>query len=100
MEPGACQPPVIPRIQTTAPRMTMVRTKVAKSEPTFSTPILANIAVSAANVADRIAQNCQERSAGFMKLCAGKTACVFADGTKDHGHQLCSFEIGKGTLTP
>ncbi len=38
----------------------MVRMKVAKSALTFSMPILAKIAVSAANAADSSAQNCQE----------------------------------------
>jgi hypothetical protein len=33
--------------------------KVAKSALTFSTPTLANIAVSAANTADKIAHSCQ-----------------------------------------
>jgi hypothetical protein len=58
-----------------SPRMTMVRTKVAKSELTFSTPILAKIARSAADAANRTAQNCQERNAGFMKPGTWKTAC-------------------------
>ena len=40
--------------------MTIVRIKVAKSELTFSTPILAKIAVSAANAAERTAQVCQD----------------------------------------
>lgn len=43
--------------------MTTVRMKVARSALTFATPTLAKIAVSAANIADRIAQNCQEESA-------------------------------------
>src|SRR4051812_32760578 len=68
MEPGACQPPVAAKMPASVQRMTIVRTKVAKSEPTFSTPILANIAVSAAKAADRTAQNCHERSADFMTL--------------------------------
>jgi hypothetical protein len=38
----------------------MVRMKVARSEFTFSTPILANIAVSAAKTADRAAHTCQD----------------------------------------
>ena len=41
----------------------MVRTNVAKSELTFSTPTLAKIAVSAANTAERTAQNCQDEKA-------------------------------------
>jgi acyl CoA:acetate/3-ketoacid CoA transferase alpha subunit len=41
-------------------RMTMVRMKVAKSELMFSMPILAKIAVIAAKIADKIAQNCQD----------------------------------------
>ena len=40
----------------------MVRMKVAKSEPTFSMPTLAKMAVSAAKPADSTAQNCQEAS--------------------------------------
>ena len=44
----------------------MVRTNVAKSEFTFSTPIFAKMAVSAANPADRTAQSCQETSADFI----------------------------------
>src|SRR5262245_42481445 len=43
--------------------MMMVRTKVAKSALTFSTPTLAKIAVRAANTADATAQNCQDDSA-------------------------------------
>jgi hypothetical protein len=39
---------------------TIVRMKVAKSELTFLTPILAKIAVSAANTADSSAQTCQQ----------------------------------------
>ncbi len=39
----------------------MVRMKVAKSGLTLSTPTLAKIAVSAANTAERSAQNGQER---------------------------------------
>jgi hypothetical protein len=41
-------------------RMTMVRMKVAQSELMFSTPILAKMAVSAANAADNKAQNTQD----------------------------------------
>jgi hypothetical protein len=37
--------------------------KVAKSELIFSIPILAKIAVSAANIADNTAQNCQDEKA-------------------------------------
>src|SRR5205085_575648 len=40
-------------------RITTVRMKVAKSLPTFSTPISPKIAVSAANAADIRAQACQ-----------------------------------------
>lgn len=40
-------------------KITTVRMKVAKSAFTFSTPTLANIAVRAAKIADRIAHNCQ-----------------------------------------
>jgi hypothetical protein len=43
-----------------ASRMTTVRTKVAKSVLTFSTPTLAKMAVSAAKIADRSAQNGQD----------------------------------------
>src|SRR3954462_1871839 len=39
---------------------TSVRMKVARSELTFSTPILAKIAVSAAKIAESTAQNCQD----------------------------------------
>ena len=49
-----------------AQRITIVRMKVAKSEPTFSTPTLAKIAVSAANAAERTAQNCQDEERFFM----------------------------------
>ena len=46
---------------------TIVRMKVARSEFTFSTPILANIAVSAANTADSTAQSCHdEKALAFM----------------------------------
>jgi hypothetical protein len=44
----------------------MVRMKVAKSELTFSMPILAKIAVSAAKAADNSAQNGQESMTFFM----------------------------------
>src|SRR5271166_1223079 len=47
------------RMAPAANRMTIVRTKVAKSEVTFSTPTLAKIAVSAAKAADSTAQVCQ-----------------------------------------
>src|SRR5437763_13996121 len=47
-------------------RMTMVRTKVAKSGLTLSTPSLAKIAVIAANTADRAAQNCQVANADLI----------------------------------
>ena len=40
--------------------MTTARMKVAKSELTFSTPILAKMAVNAAKVADSSAQSCHE----------------------------------------
>jgi hypothetical protein len=43
-------------------RITTVRTSVAKSESTFSTPTLAKIAASVAKAAERSAQNCQDRS--------------------------------------
>ena len=46
--------------------MTIVRMKVAKSEPTFSTPILAKMAVRAAEQADRMAHSCHERMLGFI----------------------------------
>ncbi len=51
--------PVIVTIAAAAPRITTVRTNVAKSELTFSMPTLAKIAVSAANTAERSAQLCQ-----------------------------------------
>src|SRR5580692_5375293 len=41
-------------------RTTTVRLNVARSEPMFSTPILAKMAVRAANTADRSAQSCQD----------------------------------------
>ena len=44
----------------------MVRMKVAKSEPTFSTPTLAKIAVSAANAADSRAHSCHDESRDFI----------------------------------
>ena len=46
--------------------MTAVRMKVAKSELTFSTPILAKMAVSAAKAADSSAQSYQEKNVNFM----------------------------------
>src|SRR3546814_19778178 len=46
--------------------MTMVRMKVAKSELTFSTPILPKIAASAAKPADSRAQSCHWPSRDFM----------------------------------
>src|SRR4051812_11476270 len=49
-----------------ASRITMVRMKVAKSELTFSMPILAKIAVSAAKPADSSAQNGQVSMTFFM----------------------------------
>lgn len=51
--PAARMPAIISRI-------TRVRTSVAKSEPTCSTPTLAKMAVSAANAAARSVQNCQD----------------------------------------
>src|SRR6266487_5678701 len=63
---GDCHWPVPTRIAPSAHRITMVRTNVAKSEFTFSTPIFAKMAVSAANPADRTAQSCQETSADFI----------------------------------
>jgi hypothetical protein len=53
---GLCRP----RLPRAAHSMTIVRMKVAKSEPTFSTPIFAKIAVSAAKTADRMAHTCQD----------------------------------------
>src|ERR1700679_3474207 len=41
-------------------RTTTVRMNVARSEPMFSTPIFAKIAVSAANTADSTAHTCQD----------------------------------------
>jgi hypothetical protein len=60
-------------------RMTTVRTKVAKSELTFSTPIFAKIAVSAAKAADSSAHACQLDRRIFtpnstLMLCCRKVA--------------------------
>ena len=49
-------------------RITIVLKKVAKSELTFSIPIFAKIAVSAAKIADSNAQNCQEEIVSFIGL--------------------------------
>ncbi|WP_312948964.1 hypothetical protein [Agrobacterium sp.] len=46
--------------------MTMVRMNVAKSELTFSTPILAKIAVKAAKAADSNAYNGHEATRLFI----------------------------------
>ncbi|MBK8211810.1 MAG: hypothetical protein IPK78_19560 [Rhodospirillales bacterium] len=46
--------------------MTTVRMKVANSESTVSTPTLAKMAVSAANIADSSAQSCHESESRFM----------------------------------
>src|SRR3546814_2767825 len=63
-----CHGPVAMRITASASRITMVRTKVAKSELTFSTPTLAKIAVSAAKAADNSAQNGHERRMDFIGI--------------------------------
>src|SRR5690606_13721078 len=63
---GDCQFPVAMTIPLAARRMTMVRTKVAKSELTFSTPTLAKIAVNAANAADNKAQKSHESNGDDM----------------------------------
>ena len=49
-------------------RMTIVRRKVAKSELTFSTPILAKIAVNAAKAAERSAQKAQGARSVFNEV--------------------------------
>src|SRR5262249_25946725 len=51
------------RMSASVNRMTMVRMKVAKSALTFSTPILAKMAVNAAKTAERTAHSCQEETA-------------------------------------
>jgi hypothetical protein len=47
-------------------RITIVRTKVAKSELMFSTRILVKTAVTAANATDRTAQNCHVVTGEFI----------------------------------
>src|SRR3954465_11274067 len=60
MSPRGCHWPVPRRMAPSASRITMVRMRVARSELTFSTPILAKMAVRAANAAESSAQSCQE----------------------------------------
>ncbi len=55
------QPPVALSMIARARRITIVRTKVAKSDPIPDTPTLAKMAVNAAKQAERMAQNCQEK---------------------------------------
>lgn len=57
---GSCQFPVARRMPPRTTTMTHVRTKVAKSELTLSSPTLAKIAVRAAKAAERSAQASQE----------------------------------------
>src|ERR1700730_16017470 len=52
--------------------------KVAKSELTFSMPIFAKIAVSAANTADITAQNCLGNGAPSIANCARQAASAAA----------------------
>src|SRR6187397_1895388 len=61
-------------------RITRVRIKVAKSELMFSIPILAKIAVSAANTADITAQNCQEENAVTARAYAGSLLLALITG--------------------
>ena len=61
--------------------MTKVRMKVAKSELTFSTPTLAKIAVSAAKIAERTAQTCQDSAPSISSArraapAAARTRCL------------------------
>jgi hypothetical protein len=56
--------------------MMMVRIKVAKSELTLSIPTFANMAVSAANAAEPMAQNCQDRRSGLVPV----YLCRYAQG--------------------
>eukprot|EP00913_Durusdinium_trenchii_P026868 g25203.t1 len=63
---NGCQPPITDRMAPSTARITRVRMKVAKSEFTFSIPILAKIAVSAAKTAERTAQNCQPTSMSLL----------------------------------
>jgi hypothetical protein len=51
--------PVTAKKKSKVTMTTTVRMKLARSELTFSTPILAKIAVSAANTADGTAPVCQ-----------------------------------------
>jgi|GEM_PF-5151432 hypothetical protein len=66
MPDGCCQLPVMYTIRPAAQKMTMVRMNVAKSELTFSTPILAKIAVKAAKAADSNAYNGHEATRLFI----------------------------------
>ena len=51
----------------------MVRIKVAKSEFTFSIPIFAKMAVSAAKAAESSAQNVHESAKFFIAIYSGTT---------------------------
>jgi hypothetical protein len=57
------------KIAVRTKRITIVLTKVARFESISATPTLANIAVKAANRADKIAHNCHD-VIGFIKLVA------------------------------
>src|SRR5437879_12973225 len=72
----------------------MVRTNVAKSEFTFSTPIFAKMAVSAANPADRTAQSCQETSADFID---GPHGVMAQDGRMPAERVLRRYRMGMGS---
>jgi uncharacterized membrane-anchored protein len=60
-------------------RTTTVRMNVARSEPMFSTPILAKIAVRAANTADRSAHSCQDLAVVAIRA-AGTAVGDFISG--------------------
>jgi hypothetical protein len=64
VEARHCPVPTTTLVSTS--KITTVRTKMAKSELAFSLPILAKMAVRAANPADRPSQNRQEASGAFM----------------------------------
>src|ERR1700760_1895816 len=93
MGPGWLNCPVAKRISDSVIRTITVRMRVARSELMPSTPTLAKIAVSAANTADRTAQNCQElreseghslsarhceRSEAIHRAASGKVDCLVA----------------------
>src|SRR5215211_4938590 len=82
--------------------MTMVRMKVAKSDPMFATPILAKIAVRAANAADSRAQTCQVSRKDFIASSLGFGASRTIEAGPGHKPQRLSpedrrtLEAGRG----